>query len=170
MDLRFMSPSQINMSIGCNGADLILDVRSKQEWDSGHHPGATHAESFAERGLTSFPPILDCVNCRIIVVSFLGERADKAAKMLIAAGFTDVFSGGGTYQWTMNGYSLVTGDSVPAQCSDDGCPARSPTTVCEVSAGANYTAVCVSYVFVFIHRVHYFSILDSLSNSYFSHP
>ena len=136
-----MSPSQINMSIGCNGADLILDVRSKQEWDSGHHPGATHAESFAERGLTSFPPILDCVNCRIIVVSFLGERADKAAKMLIAAGFTDVFSGGGTYQWTMNGYSLVTGDSVPAQCSDDGCPARTPTTVCEVSAGANYTAV-----------------------------
>ena len=135
-----LTPQQVNKSIGCNGAELLLDVRSQQEWDSGHHPGATHAESLAERGLIFFPEILNCVNCRIIVVSFLGERATRAANMLVAAGFRDVFIGGGTFHWIMDGFSLVEGDSMPAMCSNNGCQARTTTALCNVSARANLIA------------------------------
>lgn len=128
-----LTPQQVNKSIGCNGADLLLDVRSQQEWGSGHHPGATHAESLAERGLIFFPELLNCVNCRIIVVSFLGERATRAANMLVAAGFRDVFIGGGTFHWIMDGFSLVEGDSMPAMCSNNGCQARTTTALCNES-------------------------------------
>lgn len=72
---------------------LIIDVRSQQEWDSGHFAGAIHiphteiAEKISEH--------TNDKNAKILVYCAVGGRAGKAKEALEQLGFVNVENGGG---------------------------------------------------------------------------
>ena len=78
---------------------LLVDVRSKEQYEAGHLPGAIHIPlGQLEVGDSRFR------NADRIVFyheSFTGLYADLAAKKIIAGGINNVFSyGGGYMDWT----------------------------------------------------------------------
>lgn len=89
------SSSRVNMpSFRGAPVDLVVDVRSKLEFWTGHLPGAICIPvdelpgALAERvGVT--------MNSRILVYCGSGKRSAAAAEELRAAGFTHVVDGGG---------------------------------------------------------------------------
>ena len=81
------------------GKTMVLDVRSAEEFAAGH---LRDAKSIPLADLSARIGELDKFKAKtIVVVCQSGARADKAAKVLGAAGFTDVFSlDGGQPAWT----------------------------------------------------------------------
>lgn len=72
---------------------LIIDVRSQEEWDSGHLPQAVHiphteiAEKIGEHTSDK--------NTKIVLYCEAGGRAGKAQEKLQELGFVDVENAGG---------------------------------------------------------------------------
>lgn len=70
----------------------VIDVRSKGEFSSGHHPGAVNipldslAGQMKKLGASDRPLVVYCAS---------GGRSAQAAAQLRAAGFTDVTDAGG---------------------------------------------------------------------------
>ena len=76
---------------------VILDVRSQEEYDQGHIPGAilipdTEIESKAEEILTDKDQMI-LVYCRS------GRRSKLAAEALVKLGYTDIREFGGIIDW-----------------------------------------------------------------------
>ena len=77
---------------------LILDVRTREEYEQGHIPGAVCVpnESIGSGELSTLPrkdqPIL--VYCRS------GNRSKQAAQKLADAGYTNIVEFGGILSWT----------------------------------------------------------------------
>jgi phage shock protein E len=111
----------------CSLFDLLVDVRTTSEFNSGHIEGATLIKSLATRDVTTVPELMNCKNCRIAVYCRSGSRAGLAARKLVAAGFTNVSNGGGINDWVGRGYALSLTPSVPISC---------PTTTCAAAAAA----------------------------------
>jgi len=115
-----------------NGSyDMILDVRSQEEWNGGHIPGAIHipidAFSKNEFWQTMDDAGYSCKSsCATIVAHCsVGGRAESAIKKLREMGFEGtLLNGQGTNQWVDAGYSLTTeDDSVEPTCvTTDICP------------------------------------------------
>jgi hydroxyacylglutathione hydrolase len=85
---------------------VILDVRSRAEWDAGHIPGAEHVAlgSLPERlpGLPAGRPLV--VHCQG------SSRAAIAASLLAANGIDDVVSlAGGFSEWSASGLPVERG-------------------------------------------------------------
>lgn len=79
-----------------NSGALVLDVRSNEEWRTGHIAGATHVM------LGDLPSRLESLSkqSEIIAVCGSGYRSSIAASLLTKAGFANVRSmGGGTAAW-----------------------------------------------------------------------
>ena len=78
---------------------VLVDVRTQEEWDSGHVPGAIHIplDQFSDRW-QELP-----TDERIYVICAAGGRSMKAATALVGAGVDAVNVAGGTKQWIEEG-------------------------------------------------------------------
>ncbi|MBA3654781.1 MAG: rhodanese-like domain-containing protein [Actinobacteria bacterium] len=77
----------------------VLDVRTDEEWASGHVPGARHIP------LDDLPARWEELprDGRIYVICAAGGRSMRAATALIEAGLDAVSVAGGTKQWIDEG-------------------------------------------------------------------
>ena len=82
---------------------VILDVRTQEEYDAGHIPGAILVpnETIADKQ----PALLPDLDAEILVYCRSGNRSAQAAKKLIAIGYTNVVDFGGIIDWP---YDIVT--------------------------------------------------------------
>lgn len=93
--------------------DVIVDVRSKSEWDSGHIEGAVFVENLhMDSGGDKVSMLEKYKNAKIAVYCRSGGRSQKAANVLVDHGFqTPIYNGQGTMQWTEAGFPLVRSES-----------------------------------------------------------
>ena len=82
---------------------IILDVRTKEEYDAGHIAGAILIPN--ETILDEQPELLPDLNAEILVYCRSGNRSAQAANKLIAIGYTNVVDFGGIIDWP---YDVVT--------------------------------------------------------------
>ena len=76
---------------------VVLDVRTKEEFDAGHIAGAILVpnETISNRQ----PELLPDLGAEILVYCRSGNRSAQAAKKLIAIGYTNVADFGGIIDW-----------------------------------------------------------------------
>ena len=82
---------------------IILDVRTKEEFDAGHIAGAVLVPN--ETIVDEQPDLLPDLDVEILVYCRSGNRSAQAAKKLIAMGYTNVADFGGIIDWP---YEVVT--------------------------------------------------------------
>ena len=82
---------------------VILDVRTKEEYDAGHIAGAILVpnESITDKQ----PELLPELDAEILIYCRSGNRSAQAARKLIAIGYTNVVDFGGIIDWP---YGSVT--------------------------------------------------------------
>ena len=97
--------------------NVLVDVRTKEEWDEGHIEGATFVENLASTG-SPHPALTGCEDCSMIIYCRSGNRAGVAIDKLIAAGFSGkLVNGLGVSQYTEAGFTLVnTAESAVPNC------------------------------------------------------
>lgn len=84
-----------------NGAQLI-DVRERDEWDAGHIQDALF---YPVARISSDPDIDVAADTPIVTYCKAGGRAERAAEVLRAAGYSDVHAmNGGFEDWRDAGY------------------------------------------------------------------
>ncbi len=83
-------------------AHFLLDVRTSEEFASGHIAGATNiaVETLAQQ-LGQVPK-----DQPVIVYCHSGNRSARAAQLLQEAGYTQIYDLGGVVQWQAAGYPL----------------------------------------------------------------
>ena len=76
---------------------IILDVRTREEYDEGHIPGATQIshEEIAEKA----EDVLTDKNQMILVYCRSGRRSKIAAEALVELGYTNIKEFGGIIDW-----------------------------------------------------------------------
>lgn len=77
---------------------ILLDVRTQEEFDQGHIPGAICIPN--ESILSEQPAQLPDLNQRILVYCRSGNRSKQAAQKLAELGYTDIVEIGGILSWT----------------------------------------------------------------------
>ena len=77
---------------------ILLDVRTEEEYDEGHIPGAINLPN--EDIGTDAPPELPDKDQTILVYCRSGRRSKEAAGKLAALGYTRVLEFGGIMTWT----------------------------------------------------------------------
>ena len=94
---KSVSPAEATRMINKEGA-VVLDIRPKKEWDTGHITGATHIPlNDLDRRLAELKGKEDKA---IIVVCNMGQTAGAATKKLKAAGFNNpIRRSGGMNEW-----------------------------------------------------------------------
>ena len=77
---------------------IILDVRTREEYDEGHIPGATQIshEEIAEKA----EKVLTDKEQLILVYCRSGRRSKIAAEALVELGYTNIKEFGGIIDWT----------------------------------------------------------------------
>lgn len=85
----FKLPNKEELKEKINKGALLLDVRTKEEFDAGHAKGAVHIP------LASLPNKLKTIqmNLPLIVVCESGARSAQAVRFLISNGF-EAYNGG----------------------------------------------------------------------------
>ncbi|NLT58034.1 MAG: rhodanese-like domain-containing protein, partial [Clostridiales bacterium] len=83
--------------IDSGDALVVLDVRTKAEYEAGHIPGAVLLpnEHISSQALEQLPDL----EAEILVYCRSGNRSAQAAKKLIKLGYTDVYDFGGIIDW-----------------------------------------------------------------------
>ena len=117
-----LTATELYQGIQNGDFDVLVDVRSAEEYTAGHIENATLMENLAVEGFPNANPddLAGCEHCRVALYCRSGARAAVAATYLMEAGFHNLYNGGGTNQWTEAGYTLVTGDdSVIPPCTVD---------------------------------------------------
>jgi len=76
---------------------IILDVRTKEEYDAGHIKGAILVPN--ETIIDEQPELLPDLDAEILVYCRSGNRSAQAANKLIAIGYTNVVDFGGIIDW-----------------------------------------------------------------------
>ncbi|MGW1229607.1 rhodanese-like domain-containing protein [Streptomyces sp. NPDC001478] len=90
---------------------VLLDVREKPEWASGHVPGAVHAPL---SGLVAGAALPAAAQGRpLVVICRSGHRSQRAAALLIGRGADAVDVKGGMNAWAAAGYAVVDGRGNP---------------------------------------------------------
>ena len=107
---------------------VILDVRRRDEYESGHIPGAICIPN--EEILTEPPVGLPDKNAVILVYCRSGRRSKEASQKLFDMGYTGIFEFGGILDWTGE---TVTGPSEDEL--DEYYRAISPRPVLVIKAG-----------------------------------
>ena len=82
---------------------IILDVRTEEEYNSGHIPNAILIPN--ETITDKMPDLLPDLEAEILIYCRSGNRSAQAAKKLIAIGYTNVYDFGGIIDWP---YDTVT--------------------------------------------------------------
>lgn len=102
---RRASALQVTQLIN-RGKTMVVDVRSAEDFAAGH---LRDAKNIPLADLTARIGELDKFKAKtVVLVCQSGARADKAAKVLGAAGFTDVYSlDGGQPAWVTAGLPIT---------------------------------------------------------------
>lgn len=97
---RQIDMAQASQMMEAESGYLILDVRTRAEFDEGHIPGAVNLpnEDIREDTVTALPDKqqLIMVYCRS------GRRSKEAAAKLTELGYTNIVEFGGIKDWTGN--------------------------------------------------------------------
>ncbi|MFP4323568.1 MAG: rhodanese-like domain-containing protein [Anaerolineales bacterium] len=95
-----ISPAAYQEEFGLNADNhLLLDVRTPEEFNSGHIPGAENiAVQELARRLNEVP-----ADQPIIIYCRSGNRSAQAAQILYSAGYGDVYDMGGIIDWQAAG-------------------------------------------------------------------
>ncbi len=102
-------PAEINVDTAFQKREegaYILDVRTPEEWEEKHVPGATliTLDTLAEH-VDEVPR-----DQEVVVICRSGNRSQTGRDILLAAGFEQVTSvAGGINDWIASGYPYVTG-------------------------------------------------------------
>ena len=102
-----ISPMELQMRLDMGDEILVLDIRNKDEFLSGHIPGATHVDrDLLEFRIESLVPDRDTefvVNCKS------GGRSSLAVEQLVRMGYTNVLNlDGGMLAWMNSGFTVET--------------------------------------------------------------
>ena len=94
---RNISPEEAKQVMDTQEGYILLDVRTQEEYDQGHIPGAilipdTEVEARAEKVLTDKDQLL-LVYCRS------GRRSKLASEILVELGYTNIMEFGGIIDW-----------------------------------------------------------------------
>ena len=81
-----------------DGTQIIVDVRTREEYDSGHIPGAICIPN--ESIGSDSPEALPDYDQIILVYCRSGNRSKKASQKLANMGYTNVYEFGGINTWT----------------------------------------------------------------------
>ena len=98
-----ISPEEAREMMNRGGA-VILDVRTRDEYNEAHISGAVLLPIDDVKLLA--PSVLPDKSATILVHCRSGNRSERAAHMLIDMGYTVVYDFGGIQNWP---YSIVTG-------------------------------------------------------------
>lgn len=82
---------------------IILDVRTKEEYEQGHVPDSILIPN--ETISDTMPDLLPDLNAEILIYCRSGNRSAQSARKLIALGYTKVYDFGGIIDWP---YETVT--------------------------------------------------------------
>jgi rhodanese-related sulfurtransferase len=93
----FFLSKQIDRIMSEDSNRMIIDVRTKNEYASGHIPGAI---CIPNETISNIEPVhLNDKEQNIIVYCQTGMRASKATKKLKRLGYKNVFNFGGINSW-----------------------------------------------------------------------
>lgn len=98
-----MSAEDAKARLDSGDALILLDVRTKEEFDAGHIEGALLLPN--ETILDSQPDILPDLHAEILIYCRSGNRSAQAANKLVAMGYNNVYDFGGIIDWP---YEVVT--------------------------------------------------------------
>ena len=95
--VSFLSMEEAKRELSQDKSICLIDVRSSDEYASGHIPGSMHLplDRMAEAG--RFVPDKDG---RIFIYCLSGARSYQACVLLAKLGYSDVTNIGGITQWT----------------------------------------------------------------------
>lgn len=91
-----LSPEAAKARLDENPALLLLDVRTQEEYDGGHIPGAV---CLPNEEITADMPIAFDKSAEILVYCRSGRRSAEAAEKLKKMGYTNVSDIGGLQDW-----------------------------------------------------------------------
>lgn len=97
VEYRKITPDVAKSRIDSGDEVIILDVRTEDEYRSGHIPGAILIPN--ESILKTRPELLPDLDAEILVYCRSGNRSSQAAKKLISMGYTKVYDFGGINNW-----------------------------------------------------------------------
>lgn len=102
-EYKKITPQEAKSLMETNPEAIILDVRTAEEFSSGHISGAVQMESaeFAQRAQAVLPD----KDAMILVYCRTGRRSQAAAEELLAMGYRQVIDFGGIEDWP---YETVT--------------------------------------------------------------
>lgn len=93
-----ISPQDVMDNISASSLMLVIDLRTRQEFDSGHLPTSINipinklSNEMKSKNIT--------YTTRIIVYSDTDKVSDRGAEILESLGYTDVWSMGSLNRWT----------------------------------------------------------------------
>ena len=91
-----LSPEEAKARMDGNPGLILLDVRTQEEYDEGHIPGAV---CLPNEMIVAGMPFPFGKDAEILVYCFSGQRSAEAAKKLRDMGFTNVSDFGGIMDW-----------------------------------------------------------------------
>ena len=101
-----MTPAELHARREAGTAPLVIDVRTPEEYASGHIPGAVNIPF---RRVAQRIDAVDAPN-GVALYCMVGPRARKGEAALLAAGYTAVFHlNGGLAAWQQAGFPVEDG-------------------------------------------------------------
>ena len=99
---QLIDPQEYEEQFGNGGDHLLLDVRTPEEFASGHIEGAVNinVETLASR-LDEVPQ-----DAPVVVYCRSGNRSATASQILVGAGYEGVYDLGGIQTWIAQGYPV----------------------------------------------------------------
>ena len=97
IEYRKISAAEAKARIDSGDDVIVVDVRTEEEFRSGHIPGALLIpnESIGK----DRPELLPDLDAEILIYCRSGNRSAQAARKLIAMGYTKVYDFGGIIDW-----------------------------------------------------------------------
>jgi rhodanese-related sulfurtransferase len=99
-DLPTVSPAEV--AAGAAEGWMLLDVRTDEEWATGHIAGAVHIPMHELGGR------LDEVADRVVCVCAVGGRSARVTEWLLGQGREAVNLDGGIWAWAQGGLPVET--------------------------------------------------------------
>ena len=101
---RQITQQEAKALMDSNTGWILLDVRTQEEYDSGHIPGAVLLPN-ETIGVTEIPSLPD-KSQMILIYCRSGNRSKQAAEKLEKLGYTNLYEFGGIISWP---YEIVGG-------------------------------------------------------------
>ena len=97
-----IAPADYQARFGAGADHLLLDVRTPEEFNSGHIAGAVNIsiDELAQR-LNEVPQ-----DKPVVLYCRSGNRSNQAAQILDRAGYTEIYDLGGIVNWAQQGYPV----------------------------------------------------------------